>query len=69
MKNFLRIFKRTHEKYNWLWKGKRMLKLTKEELKSHQEAKSCYIYGKRILKKLSKGVNYRTFRDHCYYTG
>ena len=46
-----------------------MLKLTKEELKSHQEAKSCYIYGKRILKKLSKGVNYRTFRDHCYYTG
>ena len=67
--NFLWIFKRTHEKYNWLWKGKRMLTLTKEELKSHQEAKACYICGKRILKELSKSVNYRTFRDHCHYTG
>ena len=32
--------------------------LTKEELKSHQDAKVCYICGKRILKKLSKGINY-----------
>ena len=27
-----------------------MLPLTKEELKSHQDAKVCYIYGKRMLK-------------------
>ena len=46
-----------------------MLLLTKEELKSHQDAKVCYICGKRILKELSKSINYRKFRDHCHYTG
>ena len=30
---------------------KKMLLLTKEELKSHQDARVCYIYGRRILKK------------------
>ena len=29
----------------------KMLPLTKEELKPHQDAKICYICGKRILKK------------------
>ena len=29
---------------------KKRLPLTKEELKSHQEAKVCYICGERILK-------------------
>ena len=33
---------------------KKLLILTKEELKLHQGVKACYIYGKRILKKLSK---------------
>ena len=37
-----------------------MLPLTKD-------AKVCYICGKRILKKLSKSMNYRTVRDHCHY--
>ena len=46
-----------------------MLPLTKEELKSHQDAKVCYICGKRILKKLSKSINYRKVREHCHYTG
>ena len=45
-----------------------MLPLTKEELKSHQDPKVCYICGKRILKKLSKSINYRKVRDHCHYT-
>ena len=40
-----------------------MLPLTKEELKSHQDAKVCYICGKRILKKLSKSINYQKVRD------
>ena len=31
---------------------KNLLRLTKEDLKSHQDAKVCYICGKRILKKL-----------------
>ena len=34
-------------------KGK-MLAITKEELKSHQDAKGCYICGKWILKELFK---------------
>ena len=46
-----------------------MLPLTKEELKSHQDAKVCYICRKRILKKLSKSINYRKVREHCHYTG
>ena len=45
-----------------------MLPLTKEELKPHQDAKVCYICGKRILKKLYKSINYWKVRDHCYYT-
>ena len=28
-----------------------ILPLTKEELKLHQDARNCYIFGKRILKK------------------
>ena len=46
-----------------------MLPLTKEELKSHQHAKVCYICGKRILKKLFKSINYRKVRDYCHYAG
>ena len=46
-----------------------MLPLTKEELKSHQDAKACYICEKGILKKLPKSINYWKARDHCHYTG
>ena len=46
-----------------------MLPLTKEELKSHQDARNCYICEKRILKTLLKSINYRNVRDHCHYTG
>ena len=42
-----------------------MLPLTREELKSHQDAKLCDICGKR----LSKIINYRNVRDICHYTG
>ena len=45
-----------------------MLMLTKEELKSHQDAKVCYVCEKRILKNLSKSLNYWKVRDNCYYT-
>ena len=48
---------------------KKTLPLTKEELKSHQSPKVCYICGKRILKKLTKSINYRKVRKHCHYTG
>ena len=49
--------------------GKKMLPLTKVELKSNQDTKVCYICGKRILKKLYKNIKYRKLRDHCHYTG
>ena len=40
-----------------------MRTLTKEELKSRQEAKACYICGKRILNKVSQSINYRKSGD------
>ena len=48
-----------------------MLLLTKEKLKSHQNAKVCCICGKilKILKMFSKSMNYQKLRDHYYYTG
>ena len=36
----------------------KMLPLTKEELKLHQDARNCYICGKRILEKLAENKNY-----------
>ena len=60
---------REHAKNIIGFENKKMLPLTKEELKSHKDTKACYISGKRILKKLSKSKNYWKFRDHCHYTG
>ena len=40
-----------------------MLPLTKEELKSYQEAKVCYVCGKGILEKFAKDKNCRRIRD------
>ena len=60
---------REHVKNIIHFEKKRMLPLTKEKIKSHEEAKVCYICGKIILKKLSKNINYRENRDHCHYTG
>ena len=46
-----------------------MLPLTKEELKSHQDAKLCGICGKRILKNFCKSINYWKVRDNYHYKG
>ena len=59
--------KKRKEKNNF--EKKKVLPLTKEELKLHQDAKVSYIFGKRILKKLSKTTNYRKVRDHCHFKG
>ena len=58
---------REHAKDIIDFEKKKILPLTKEELKSHQDAKVCYICGKRILKKLSKIINYWKVGDHCHY--
>ena len=60
---------REHAKNIIDFEKKKMLPLTKEELNSHQDAKVCYSCGKRILKKLSKSINYQKVRDHCHYAG
>ena len=46
-----------------------MLPLTKEELKSYQNAKVCYICRKGILKKFTNNKKYRKVRDPCHFTG
>ena len=51
------------------FEGKKMLPLTKQELKSYRDAKLRYICGKRILKKLPKSISYWKVREHCHYTG
>ena len=48
---------------------KKMLALTNKDLKSHEDAKVCYICGKYFLTKLFRDINYRKVRDHCHYTG
>ena len=55
---------REHAKNVINFEKKKMLPSTKEELKSDLDAKVSYICGKRILKKLSKSMNYRKVRDH-----
>ena len=44
-----------------------MLSLTKEKLKSHQDTEVCYIWGKRILKKLSICINYLKVGNRFHY--
>ena len=59
---------REHTKIVIVFEKKKMLPLRKEELKSHQDPKACYICGRRDLKRLSKSINYWKVRDHCHYT-
>ena len=60
---------REHAKNIIDFENKKMLPLIKEELKSHQDARNCHLCEKRVLKKLSKSINYRRVRGHCHYTG
>ena len=45
---------REHGKNIIDFENKIMLLLTKQKLKSNQDARNCYICGKKVLKKLSK---------------
>ena len=60
---------RKHAKNVIDFEKKKVLPLTKEELKSYQDGKACYICGKRFLKKFTNDKNYRKVRDHCHFTG
>ena len=54
---------REHAKNIIDFENKKMLALTKEELKSNHDAKEYYICAKLILKKLSKSIDYWKVRD------
>ena len=60
---------REHAKNIIDFEKEKMSPLTKEELKSHHNAKVCYICGKRLLKKFANDKNYRKVRGHCHFTG
>ena len=49
------------------FENKKILPLTRKELKSHEDVEKCYICGKRFFKKLFRDKNYRKVRDHCHY--
>ena len=69
MKNFCTSL-REHARNVIDFEQKKMLPLTKEELKSYQDAKVCYVCEKKkLLKQFAKDKNYRKARDHCHYTG
>ena len=48
---------------------KKMLPLTRKELKSHEDAKICYICRIRFFEKLFRDINYQKVRDHCHNIG
>ena len=56
---------RRHVKNIIDFQKKKMLPLTKEELKSHEDTNVCFICGKRFLKKFSDDKNCRNVIDHC----
>ena len=68
MKKFCTSLKE-HAKNTINFEKKKMLTLTKEELKPHQDAKVCYICGKRFPEKFANNKNYQKIRDRCHYTG
>ena len=63
----LRIFKRKHKKHNWFWKQKTVT-VNRKRIKFYQDARNCCICGRRVLKKLSKSINYRKVRNYWHYT-
>ena len=67
MKNFCTSLSQ-HTKNISDFEKKRMLPLTKEEVKSHQDVKVCYICDKRFLKRFAKEKNYQKVKDHCHST-
>ena len=44
---------------------KKMLPLTEEELKLHQDSTLCYICRRKFTQKLDKDEKYRKVRNHC----
>ena len=61
------IIKRNNKKTSWRFL---LLELSSFfQNRKQQDAKVCYICGKKILKKFAKDKNYRKVGDHFHYTG
>ena len=68
MKNFCTSL-REHAKNIIDFEKKKMIPLTNEELKIHEDARVCYVCGKYFIKKLAENINLWKVRDHWNYTG
>ena len=68
MKKF-REFLREHALKIIKFKKKNMKLITKDQQKSYENAKICYICNKKFENKYLKDKKYREVRDHCHYTG
>ena len=59
---------RAHATYMISFEKKKLLSLTKEGLKLHQDSTLCYICRKNT-QKLSKDKRFHKVRDHCHFMG
>ena len=50
------------------FENKKMLPLTKKELKLHQDVIACYICGKRFVKNFASDKFFWKVRDHRHFT-
>ena len=71
VKNPIYIIKRNNIKTSWWFL---LLEFFRTENKPKSPGNACYMISmlylrKKNLKKLSKNINYRKVRDHCYYAG
>ena len=69
MKKFLRILKKTRNEKKIIIKRKKIKLLTKDQYKSYQNSKICYICKEKFENKYFKEKEYGKVRDHCNKTG
>ena len=50
------------------FKNKNTKPVTKEQQKSYQNAKFCYIFKEKIEDKHTKNIKHREASDHCHFT-
>ena len=61
-------FLREHSMKITNFETKKMKLLTKEQEKSYENAKICYICEEKVENKYLKDKKYHKVRDHCHYT-
>ena len=69
MKKFWGFLANTQRKFEKNIKKKKMKLLTKEQQKSYENVKICYISKRKSENKYLKHKKHSKVRDHCHYTG